>query len=204
MESITLSSESMGNKLLRVIYINIGAIFMMSFHDIIEPINPVLYEKYNTGILFIVAISLINIILMLVFGTKWIYRTHVDLNNIFPDYPISPKQSMKMTWIPIYNAWGIWKIFKTKYEMIKMHGFNMKWFGFSIQSLYIMLWIFSTIDKQMTKISLRGYYANFDSSEKLWFQIVAGVAATTSAILMFGIVKMIREGMEHIKNEQTK
>ncbi|MEO1375229.1 MAG: hypothetical protein AAFW70_13100 [Cyanobacteria bacterium J06635_10] len=50
-------------------------------------------------------IELISSVSSIIFAI-WIYRIHVDLKNLFPDYPITPGGALVRIMIPFYNI--IW------------------------------------------------------------------------------------------------
>lgn len=54
----------------------------------------------------------------------WLYFLHAVLKATLPNYPISPREALARFIIPIYNLWGLWNIFITLANQIKIWGKN--------------------------------------------------------------------------------
>lgn len=55
---------------------------------------------------------LFNIVIFLV----WMYRVHQDLGRLIPDYPISPREAVVKSAIPVYGVVGLGTVFKEMSE----------------------------------------------------------------------------------------
>lgn len=54
----------------------------------------------------------INIIASIIY-LVWIYKIHIDLNQLSIQYPISPSGAIFRIIIPLYNLWGMWNVYST-------------------------------------------------------------------------------------------
>ncbi len=194
-------SESIGQKLLFIIYLQIGCVFITSVGNILELVKPGLYEKNSIGFVLCAIILMVLILILLVMVPTWIYRVHKDMCSMFSDYPITPKDSLKMTLIPFYNVWGFWKMCKSLYTMFKFHGLQLKVGPFDLQSLYIFAMVLGGIDNQMTKYSFGEGHQGLLLENKLQFEIAAFIVTILSTIIWYGIVKLVTEGMKKLHKE---
>lgn len=53
-----------------------------------------------------IVLSWLILIISSVIFVIWIYRIHIDLKNLFADYPITPSGALTRILIPLYNIWG--------------------------------------------------------------------------------------------------
>lgn len=203
MNEQNLASHSIATKLLFVIYLFLGISIITSISNIIEITHPIFHNRFQTSLAITSIIGFINLIVMVIFAIIWIYRTHKDLETLFPDYPITPKESLKMMLIPFYNLWGLWNMAKSAFDIFKMHGFSLKWNGLSLQAIYLCLIVIGFIDRTLTRSTFGPSYANLPSSEKLIYQIIWGVISILTPILWYGIVTLVEKALYHIVNEQN-
>ena len=139
---------------------------------------------------------MIVILVMIFFMAKWIFRLHKDLNEIFPDYPITPRKALYMTLIPFYNAWGIWKVFLR----FQINEVDLSWNNIKIQTLYIVMLILSGIENALTKLTEGVIYSTYDFSIKLSVDVALSFTMILSPILWYLMVSVVMNGLIELKS----
>lgn len=134
------------------------AVVVSTIFELMAATAPDLYQSFEILDGLIALILLLAFVGMLVAYVVWIFKIHVDLNKLFPDYPITPKRSMALTLIPLYNLWGIWKIANTIHRRFTDLKVNMLWFGMDLKFMYIFLLVLGRIDRIMLKESMKPSY----------------------------------------------
>jgi hypothetical protein len=84
--------------------------FVPFLFSLLSLVAPTVYESVLDIELVAILIMFLAWLYAFVVGIQWMYRVHKDLNARHAGYPISPKQAMFRTLVPIYNIWGLWTI----------------------------------------------------------------------------------------------
>lgn len=154
-----LASETLA-KLLKII---ICTLLVMGLVDILltykllgDPENDELFSQLLTIYIIAIIISIANFIVFLM----WIFKVHVDLNRLYPDYTRSPGKALACMLIPIYNFYGIpstfWRIgshFKLKSENLEPEGNWIRGLAAPVLILMLLSWILYQYDSSMEEIS---------------------------------------------------
>jgi len=118
----SLKSETPG--MLLVVYLCLGlAVTSLSLlFSVIQMIAPDVYHSIEILVSIISLTELpmwgIAVILFLI----WMYQVHKDLRVIFKTYSITPGGALAQLMIPFYNLWGIWNVFATFADKLKLQG----------------------------------------------------------------------------------
>ncbi len=200
---MALKSESISNKLLFLIYGQIGCVLIGAVRSILELTSPDIHAKYSLGFGICAAVLACIILALFVVVPIWIYRVHKDMCGMFADYPITPGKSMKMTLIPIYNAWGFWKMAKELYDTFRFHGLSLKFGPFDLQSLYILVAVLGAVDQQMTKFSVGQSYELMSLQNKLIYEITYSAVSLSATALWYIIVNLVAKGLAHLHEEMS-
>jgi hypothetical protein len=198
MEIKDLQCESSGKKLLFLVYSWIGIVIIISIHTLYTLIDPMNAKKYDLSVGVVGIIGIINIISLIIFFALWVYKLHKDCNSIFPNYSISPKKSLQLTLIPIYNAWGIWKIAKELFLEFKINEINLSWANIKIQNLYIIMLVCGGIDNAISKITTKTDYVNYDFQSKVVIESLSFIVSLISPILWYIIITLAMNGMKKV------
>ena len=198
MEINDLQCESSGKKLLFLVYSWIGIVIIISIHTLYTLIDPMNAKKYDLSVGVVGIIGIINIISLIIFFALWVYKLHKDCNSIFPNYSISPKKSLQLTLIPIYNAWGIWKIAKELFLEFKINEINLSWANIKIQNLYIIMLVCGGIDNAISKITTKTDYVNYDFQSKVVIESLSFIVSLISPILWYIIITLAMNGMKKV------
>ncbi|RPF50088.1 hypothetical protein [Aquisalibacillus elongatus] len=105
-----LASESIGN-ILRTILL--ALIILESIVFIITIIFVIDYNSYLPFAQIEQAINtfiFISLFIMYLIYVIWIYKVHVDMQQLNLNYPISPVKSVLSFVIPFYNLYGAWNV----------------------------------------------------------------------------------------------
>jgi hypothetical protein len=191
-----LRSETLGN----VLKIFIWVLLILSVFDFLLTL-PLFGDAENENILYFILIlnlfkfivGLINIVLFLI----WIFKVHVDLNNLFPDYSRSPGHALACMMIPFYNLYGIpstfWRIgtcFVAKSANLHREG---RWIRGLAGPVLIVIWLSLILDKIDARME--------EISALLWLLMSVVVIIQFWIYLMLAV--QIQNGLKTAADEQV-
>ena len=82
------------------------AIIPIVFHIIPALLANVDSVNILIGFSLQISLSLLMLIVSSIVFIIWIYRIHIDLKNLFTDYPITPGGALTRILVPLYNVWA--------------------------------------------------------------------------------------------------
>lgn len=142
----------------------------------------------------------INIILIFIY-LFWIYKIHVDFNQLSIQYPISPSGALFRIIIPIYNIWGIWNVYSTMAKHLETRfatNFLAQRLSMYVPIFYVTFFVSRVLDKAAT----------YSTSGILWlFSWAADIALTVVYLLMVKIINrsiQIISGSSDIEKEEEE
>ena len=203
MQKTALSSEPVASKLLFCIYATIGLTLILSANTLYEMVDPTGAQKYVMGIGILGVITLIILLFLIVYFVVWVYRLHKDLYAFFPDYSISPKKAMAMTLIPVYNAWGIWKLTKELFVRFQVNDISLSWFTIRIQSLYVWMLVLGGIENALSRFMAKDTFKTLEVTQKLGMEALSTVLSITQLALWYIILTLVMKGIRSL-NEKDR
>ncbi len=149
-----LKSEMLSNVLAIMLWVLIASSAIAFLCTIVYVIDVDLYVDYAYSLDGIVDImSRVLYFSIIVLYLIWIYRVHMDLNVIMPNYPRSPGMALVCNMVPIYNFYGLPSTYsKMGKSLITISAARKQ--GYNIQGLAVYLIIFLLVSNGLNRAVL--------------------------------------------------
>ena len=182
--SIGLKSLGISKVLITFIYLEIILLISMVLIGVLFQLKiPIIEQQFPEPKIFLEFIFyLIVRIFVGVLALVWLYRLHVDLNRIYSYYPIEPVNVLSLSLIPIYNIFGIWRIYSTFAEYLDKEESR------ALKNRLVIMYIAYVFSRGFLRVYLRNYSENF----ALYFLIIGSLIGLGLCIVFMQIIKMIR------------
>ncbi|HEY9647410.1 MAG TPA: hypothetical protein V6C88_13615 [Chroococcidiopsis sp.] len=129
----TLKSTGIAGVMMPTLKVRLWFAIASALFSLTEVVLPFVYAPLEPLDAIVASLALLINLITLVMALIWIYRLHVDLRQLYPDYPITPGGALARFMIPFYNIWGIWNTlmtiagrFKTEDDIIQAAGNRVK------------------------------------------------------------------------------
>ncbi|BAB06648.1 DUF4328 domain-containing protein [Halalkalibacterium halodurans] len=105
-----LRSESVSNILSIILKITIVLASVALINTALFDAAPEFYEYLFRFDQVVILLLTFLYYILLVLYLIWVYKVHVDFNNLFLDYPITPGKAVGFYFIPIFNFYWLFNI----------------------------------------------------------------------------------------------
>ncbi|NEO23332.1 MULTISPECIES: hypothetical protein [unclassified Moorena] len=179
-----LRSVGISKLLIKFIYLEIILLIILVLLGVLLQLKLPIIEQQFPGpkILLEYFVYLIVKLVVGVLGLVWLYRLHVDLNRIYSYYPIEPGQVLALCLIPIYNIFGIWRIYSTFAEYLNKEESR------GLKTRLLILYIGYVFQRGFSK----AYQNNYSGDYAFYFLIIGSLVSLCLCIVFMQMIKMMR------------
>jgi len=151
----SLKSTGVCKLLIRLLWVSLGFTVISSLFSVIEVLLPSVYQNIALIDALQAMLGVLIHLTSFVFFIIWIYRIHVDLKNLFTNYPITPGGALARYLIPFYNVWGVWNTLSTFAERFSTEGGDLTSLSKKLKSLIPFFYALSFISNTLNRLLLK-------------------------------------------------
>ncbi|QAS51525.1 hypothetical protein [Halobacillus litoralis] len=184
-----LRSMLLGKVLMKFLWVDIGLTALLMINIIIARFG----ESGGTFLTYDLTVSLLislNVVIYHVIYLFWLFKVHIDLQELDDTYPITPGGALARVLIPIYNLYGLWNVYSTMANHLKkisyLNELGMK-LAIYIPFYYTLHLVMRGVNSFILRKSAEESFSN------LWFiSYIGDVALVVMYIL---IIKAVSTGL---------
>ncbi|WP_373232956.1 hypothetical protein [Cohnella sp.] len=196
---MNLKSELLSNVLKILLWVLLSLSAMDLVGTLIYSTNIDFYLEYVYSINnFLLLLSIVLYLVIIVVYLIWIYRVHMDLNNLFVNYPRSPGMSLVCMMVPFYNFYGIPSIYMRIGEFYSQYTSGLdkqgRWISRLAVPLMLSLFVLSGLNRTISN-------ADGEPSTGLWFAL--GVAELITYSIFLIVCFQVSQGLKIMQTKQA-
>lgn len=197
-----LHSSSFSKYLIAILTVTVGLAVLTALFTLIEILSVDLYDAIFTIDMFLISMFIFVLLISVIVYLVWIYRVHKDLRDLDHEYPITPSSAIWKNIIPIYNLYGIWKVFtvmgdyyRDQAEDLKQNQERLNSFGKILTSYIPIIYVLSVISAIVSGLGV-DYNMDFDVyQETSWLLFISAVVDVIVYFLFLNLVKATFSGL---------
>jgi hypothetical protein len=195
-----LRSVGVGEVLTQTLQIRLGIAIAFTFFSLIELIAKPLSQIIAPINELISLVSIFVDPCSLIFFCVWLYRIHLDLNNLFDGYSITPGGSIARFLIPLYNIWGIANMYNTFADKFEHEGGDLSEFSKNIRSSILPLYSFMIASSVISRFIFPEFITNPENPS---LPLIFFISAILDVALIFILLSLTR-AMQSVVDRKAK
>jgi hypothetical protein len=195
-----IRSVGLAKASIQTLKIRLGMAIASTIFSLIELISKTLYKNFVLINGFISFVSFFVDIVTLIIFFVWLYRIHVDLQNLFDDYSITPVGSIARFLIPFYHIWGIANTFNTFANKFEPEGGDLSQFGKTVRLLIIPFYCCIFGSNEISHFTVPEFIANPENPSLPMMFFISAILDVGWSFVLLSITK----AMQSAVNQKAK